>query len=492
LRSKLQYLFKWVDRLHWLWLGLAAPFLFFITIERLPAMLVVPGIWLLHWAIGDYGEAFPKDEPATTLPSWPLPATPLNVPILLITLMLLVSTWATYDMALSLPKISGMVLGLGIYFTYARIGARAVSWWIGLLTFLSMGLGITVLGLLGTRWFVEKVNFLSPIINRIPTVITGLQGAETGFHPNEVAGALTWVLPLFLALAIYDLLPRRPQTSRGEEPRSAGPMRLAARLSPGGHWRVRVLLWLGTILAAGVLVLTQSRSGYIGMAAALYVMLLISLPRRWRQIALVIVLIAALITGITLLTFDNLRIWDWKPEGQVLGEGLLSTNSLDSRRRIWSRAIYGLQDFPFTGMGMNAFREVVNVLYPLSQAPSGVNIAHAHNEFLQAGLDLGIPGLIGFVALYMIAFWMSGRIWKLARCFEPAERALQRAIILGLGGGLLAHMFYGMTDAVALGAKPGFLFWVLLGLITGNYIQIGSPLGGDREVGGTNPNYDPV
>lgn len=455
-------------------------------------MLVVPGIWLLHWAIGDYGEAFPKDEPTTALPSWPLPATPLNAPILLITLMLLVSTWATYDMALSLPKISGMVLGLGIYFTYARIGTRAVSWWIGLLTFLSMGLGIAILGLLGTRWFVEKVNFLSPIINRIPTVITGLQGAETGFHPNEVAGALTWVLPLFLALAIYDLLPRRPQTSRGEEPRSAGPMRLAARLSPGGHWRVRVLLWLGTILAAGVFVLTQSRSGYIGMAAALYVMLLISLPRRWRQIAIVIVLIAVLITGITLLTFDNLRIWDWKPEGQVLGEGLLSTNSLDSRRKIWSRAIYGLQDFPFTGMGMNTFREVVNVLYPLSQVPSGVNIAHAHNEFLQAGLDLGIPGLIAFIALYMIAFWMSGRIWKLARCFEPVERALQRAIILGLAGGLLAHMFYGMTDAVALGAKPGFLFWVLLGLITGNYMQIGSPLGGDREISGTNPNYDPV
>jgi putative inorganic carbon (HCO3(-)) transporter len=455
-------------------------------------MLVVPGIWLLHWAIGDHGEAFTKDEPTAALPSCPLPATPLNIPILLITLMLLVSTWATYDMALSLPKISGMVLGLGIYFTYARIGTRAVSWWIGLLTFLSMGLGIAVLGLLGTRWFVEKVNFLSPIISRIPTVITGLQGAETGFHPNEVAGALTWVLPPFLTLAIYDFLQQRSQTSRVGEPRSAGPMRFAARLSSGQLWSVRVLLWLGTFIAAGVLVLTQSRSGYIGMAAALYVMLLISLPRRWRQIALVIVLIAALITGITLLTVDNLRIWDWITGGQALGEGLLSTNSIDSRRRIWSRAIYGLQDFPFTGMGMNTFREVVNVLYPLSQAPSGVNIYHAHNEFLQAGLDLGIPGLIAFIALYMIVFWMSVRIWKLARCFEPAERALQRAIILGLGGGLLAHMFYGMTDAVALGAKPGLLFWVLLGLIAGNYMQIGSPLGVDREIGETNPNYDPV
>jgi len=32
---------------------------------------------------------------------------------------------------------------------------------------------------------------------------------------------------------------------------------------------------------------------------------------------------------------------------------------------------------------------------------------------------------------------------------------------------LLAHLLYGLTDAVALGAKPGVLFWMLLGLIAG-------------------------
>jgi hypothetical protein len=28
-----------------------------------------------------------------------------------------------------------------------------------------------------------------------------------------------------------------------------------------------------------------------------------------------------------------------------------------------------------------------------------------------------------------------------------------------------------LTDAVALGAKPGFIFWMLLGLITGLFLQ---------------------
>jgi putative inorganic carbon (HCO3(-)) transporter len=79
---------------------------------------------------------------------------------------------------------------------------------------------------------------------------------------------------------------------------------------------------------------------------------------------------------------------------------------------VWSRAIYGIQDFPFTGMGMNAFRKVVPVPYPLFTVSPDVDIRHAHNEFLQAALDLGIPGLIAFITLYIGAFWMLWEIWK--------------------------------------------------------------------------------
>jgi len=43
------------------------------------------------------------------------------------------------------------------------------------------------------------------------------------------------------------------------------------------------------------------------------------------------------------------------------------------------------------------------------------------------------------------------------------------AMILGLGAGLAAHMVYGLLDAISLGAKPGFLWWWLLGLIASLY-----------------------
>jgi hypothetical protein len=36
---------------------------------------------------------------------------------------------------------------------------------------------------------------------------------------------------------------------------------------------------------------------------------------------------------------------------------------------------------------------------------------------------------------------------------------------------LLAHLLYGLTDTVAPEAKPGVLFWMLLGLIAGLHRQ---------------------
>jgi O-antigen ligase len=120
---------------------------------------------------------------------------------------------------------------------------------------------------------------------------------------------------------------------------------------------------------------------------------------------------------------------------------------------------------------MNAFRKVVPVLYPLFTVSPDVDIGHAHNEFLQAALDLGIPGLIAFITLYIGAFWMLWEIWKNTVVGQDGILSYTRPLVLGLGGGMLAHMLYGLTDAVALGAKPGVLFWMLLGLIAGLYEQ---------------------
>ena len=46
---------------------------------------------------------------------------------------------------------------------------------------------------------------------------------------------------------------------------------------------------------------------------------------------------------------------------------------------------------------------------------------------------------------------------------------IHKTIACGLGIGLLAHFLFGIQDAIALGAKVGIAFWLLLALAVGLY-----------------------
>ena len=447
-----------LDRWHWVWLILAAPFLLFPSPSRTPALLVVPGLWIIAWL--------------TRRES--LPRTPLNGTLLLLSLMVLVSLYATYSIAVSLPKVAGMVLGLGAFYAIVRSGQSPRGWCLSLCAFLAIGVGMAGFGLLGTRWLF-KVSFLTPIVSRLPARITGLPGAEEGLSANELAGALLWIVSVLITLSAWTLIQKRELQAMVGRARAMG-----LTISTVGV----------TLFVAGVLMLTQSRSGYIGFAFGGLMLALFALPSRWRKFAEAGLAILVVLVVILVSTQGAQYVMHGLLGGAAADNPALSLDTLEGRVEVWSRALYGIQDFPFTGMGMNTFRRVVHVLYPLFLVGPDFDVAHAHNEFLQAALDLGIPGLIAFLALYISAFWMLREIWRSADRVLPIadsqwpvsapdtlfaallfSPAALRALVLGFGGGLFAHMVYGMTDAVALGAKPGVLFWMLLGLVVALFEQ---------------------
>lgn len=49
------------------------------------------------------------------------------------------------------------------------------------------------------------------------------------------------------------------------------------------------------------------------------------------------------------------------------------------------------------------------------------------------------------------------------------ESASYQALVFGLSGGLFTYFVYRLTDAVAFGARPGFIFWILIGLVVAVY-----------------------
>ena len=79
---------------------------------------------------------------------------------------------------------------------------------------------------------------------------------------------------------------------------------------------------------------------------------------------------------------------------------------------------------------------------------------------MHTGVELGIPGLIAYLAVWLLAAWLAVGAYR-------DGRGWRKALAVGCGGALIAYFVYGATDAVALGAKPGGMFWYLLGLIAG-------------------------
>jgi putative inorganic carbon (HCO3(-)) transporter len=218
---------------------------------------------------------------------------------------------------------------------------------------------------------------------------------------------------------------------------------------------------VATLVVGFTFVLTQSRGGYIGLALTALLLGGWLLPRG-RRVYWAVLGVLLLALGVALAYYGPETVLRVALGGAASDSAVFALDNFDGRVVLWSHTLYAIEDFAFTGMGMNTYRYIMPVLYPLPFATPVESIPHAHNEFLQAAVDLGVPGLLAFASLYAGAAVQLVRRWRGA---TGAAGAAGRWLVLGLAGGLLAHLLYGLTDAVALGAKPGVLFWVLLGLI---------------------------
>jgi putative inorganic carbon (HCO3(-)) transporter len=348
-----------------------------------------------------------------------LPRTPFNAAVIALLAMVGVSLWATPIMSLSLSKVAGVVLGVLFFWAAIRWVTTRAHLDFALAAFAAGGALLALVGLIGTD-FGAKVPVVREVVNLLPRVIRGVPGAETGANPNALAGALVLFVPLQLALVA---------NSR----RDSGALFFAALA--------------GAAVTLLTIVLTQSRGAWLGLVIAGFFTSLWS-GRRARLLA---PLVVALAIG---------AVW--------------ATNAVDddstavSRVEIWSRAIAALRDVPMTGMGMGTFRAILPIRYPVFSGPADMPVAHAHNHLLQAGLDLGIPGLIAYLAIWTIAFTL------LAEAFRRSHDSRLRNAASGLAAGLIAHFAFGMGDAIPLGAKVGLVFWAALALVAGLHREVRS------------------
>ena len=396
-----------------------APALLFPTTERMTVLAVMPVLWL--GARLSTGRAIPN--------------TPFNVVLWTLLTMVGVSLYATYDVRFSLGKVAGVIFGVLLFWAAGRWMTTPARLWSAGATFLLAGAGLAAAGLLGTNW-ADKFPVFASVSGSLPRAIRGVPGAVDGFHPNAVAGSLVLFIPLQIALL-----------ATGVHRWLAGAQ--ASRISEKAMFAGQALL---LVLTAGTLALTQSRGAWAGMLVA-GLSFLCWHSRQTRLVA-VVALLLVLACGVSVGPERLLNV-------AISRTGPGMAGNVTGRAELWSRALYGIRDFPLTGMGMNTFRRVMPAMYPAPSVPPDVDIAHAHNQLLQAGLDLGVPGLCAYVALWLLAAML------LVQVYRESDARPYRVLAGGIGAGLVAHCVFSMTDAIPLGSKVGILFWLTLALTVG-------------------------
>jgi putative inorganic carbon (hco3(-)) transporter len=358
--------------------------------------------------------------------------TPLDWPLLLLILCIPLSLWASADRGVSWVAAGYLVFGLAMTFALVNWPPSArrpeiVAW-----ALMGLGLAIALVAPVMSRLTVAQFSqlpLLGVVLQRL-----GPQRLED-VNVNVLAGSVALILPLYLSMALRRGW-KRPWTA--------------------------VLFAAGALGILAVIGITRSRGAYLAAATGIAVVAVLRWPRLIYAVgaALVAAVIGAAVIG---------------PER---GLEFISLNGalggLSGRAEVWRRAVFALQDFGITGIGIGTFSRLIPRMYPYLTLAQDFNVDHAHNLFLQVGLDLGIPGLIAYLALLINTFVLLGSVLrgrdarKGALAGAPVEHGrgapLAWSVAAGAAGGMAAMLAHGMFDATNWNSRPAFVPWVLIAL----------------------------
>ncbi len=211
------------------------------------------------------------------------------------------------------------------------------------------------------------------------------------------------------------------------------------------NWSERCLAFLALLGMSLMVLFSQARGAWI--AAGVAMLVLLSLRWRWGWLLILAGLISVAVIQVWFRSTSVGYLLLAGFEGVILG-----------RQEIWSRAVFLIQHFSMTGAGMGSFAEVVQALYPF-EAGSAAGIPHAHNLFLQIGVDLGVPGMVAWISAWLGAL---AAAWSL---LKSKNGRIFQAAGLAFIASQVALAVHGMTDAVTWGmVRSAPIVWAVWGV----------------------------
>ncbi len=234
----------------------------------------------------------------------------------------------------------------------------------------------------------------------------------------------------------------------------AGLAAVATLAAAGLAWREpqsrRTLVFIAG-LACGLVFLTKSRTNLISLGAALAVLSFSASTWRMRLVALLGLGVAAPLAAVALSAGDALG----SLEGLLGRADSAEVSSLTGRLPLWQELLPSVLARPFTGYGFGAFWSPERIL-TLADS-QGWTISHAHSDYLDLLLGLGIPGLLAYAATLAAG---------IGAALHRARAAMRGSAgpLLTIAGWLVFLAVGGLTEQVGL--QPSLpVFCALCGLM---------------------------
>ena len=269
-------------------------------------------------------------------------------------------------------------------------------------------------------------------------------------QPNPYAGYIGLIWPVAVGLLIGQVSNLKPQISN-----------LKSNLRPATS---ALLLAVCALLLVTALVFSWSRGAWMGALAAAVVMAA-ALPRRvWLGVGGVALAVAVLLSANAIGVLPSAirsRLTDFTQQVQVFdvrGVGINDANyAVLERLAHWQTAGEMIRYHPWTGVGFSNY-EPAYPQYALMNWP--IPLGHAHNYYLNVGAELGIPGLLAYLWLWVAILWQTLRARSVRRGL-----GWQRGLALGLLGAWAHLSAHNLFDNLYVN-NTHLLFGALLGVVT--------------------------
>lgn len=222
------------------------------------------------------------------------------------------------------------------------------------------------------------------------------------------------------------------------------------------------LLWIGLWVLGGVgLLVSLSRAGWLGLAAAILVYLIFAADKKVRLVA-VIAIVLAIAVGLSIGSVRERLVAPFHGE-----------KSATSRLTLWKSGLKGIKESPVFGLGLNGFAEKYANLI---SDPSLDTHNFPHNIFLNFWVETGLLGLISFMglsSLYIYRGLKAGVTLNWPKERQKTKRKTltleniqtqDKLIKLGIALFFIALITQGIIDNPYFKNDLAMVFWLILAL----------------------------